>query len=103
MRLTKFVALTSRLRLQGNLDLYNAFNFSSILTIGTAYRHIWAVVRCEPPGHDLAVRRELVDRIHLGVATFVAKPSRIRTHWTERGDVVRHGTVHGGASFVTDE
>lgn len=31
MRLTKFVALTSRLRLQGNLDLYNAFNSSSIL------------------------------------------------------------------------
>jgi hypothetical protein len=41
MRLTKFVALTSRLRLQGNLDLYNAFNSSSILTIGTAYGSRW--------------------------------------------------------------
>jgi hypothetical protein len=41
MRLTKFMALTSRLRLQGNLDLYNAFNSSSILTIGTAYGSRW--------------------------------------------------------------
>jgi hypothetical protein len=29
------------MRLQGNLDIYNAFNSSSVLTIGTAYGSRW--------------------------------------------------------------
>ena len=41
MRLTKLIELPSRLRLQANLDIYNALNSSSILTIGTAYGSRW--------------------------------------------------------------
>ena len=41
LRITKLLKLSSRMRLQGNLDLYNAFNSSSILTIGTAYGSRW--------------------------------------------------------------
>ena len=41
MRLSKFVNLGARMRLQGNLDIYNAFNSGSILTIGTAYGSRW--------------------------------------------------------------
>ncbi len=41
MRITKIFDLSSRMRLQGNLDIYNALNSSSILTIGTAYGSRW--------------------------------------------------------------
>jgi hypothetical protein len=41
VRLTKLFDLSSRMRLQGNLDIYNALNSSSILTIGTAYGSRW--------------------------------------------------------------
>jgi hypothetical protein len=41
MRITKMIELSSRMRLQGNLDIYNALNSSSILTIGTAYGSRW--------------------------------------------------------------
>jgi hypothetical protein len=41
LRITKMIDLPSRMRLQGNLDIYNALNSSSILTIGTAYGSRW--------------------------------------------------------------
>jgi hypothetical protein len=41
MRITKIFDLSPRMRLQGNLDIYNALNSSSILTIGTAYGSRW--------------------------------------------------------------
>jgi hypothetical protein len=41
MRVTKYINLTTRMRLQANIDVYNAFNSSSILTIGTAYGSRW--------------------------------------------------------------
>ncbi len=41
LRITKIIDLSSRMRLQGNLDIYNALNSSSILTIGTAYGSRW--------------------------------------------------------------
>jgi hypothetical protein len=41
MRITKLFDLSPRIRLQGNLDIYNALNSSSILTIGTAYGSRW--------------------------------------------------------------
>ena len=41
LRVTKYFNLTQRLRVQGNVDVYNALNSSSILTIGTAYGSRW--------------------------------------------------------------
>lgn len=41
LRVTKYVNLPSGMRLQGNVDIYNAFNSSSILTIATAYGSRW--------------------------------------------------------------
>jgi hypothetical protein len=41
LRVTKYISLTQRLRVQGNIDVYNALNSSSILTIGTAYGSRW--------------------------------------------------------------
>ena len=41
LRVTKYINLTPRLRVQGNVDIYNALNSSSILTIGTAYGSRW--------------------------------------------------------------
>jgi hypothetical protein len=41
LRLTKYISLTGRMRLQANVDVYNALNSSSILTIGTAFGSRW--------------------------------------------------------------
>jgi len=41
LRLTKLVRLSQRLRLQGNLDLYNAFNGSGVVQVNNAYGSQW--------------------------------------------------------------
>jgi hypothetical protein len=41
LRITKYVRLSQRLRLQGNLDLYNAFNGSSAVQVNNAYGPQW--------------------------------------------------------------
>ena len=41
MRLTKLVRLSQRVRLQGNLDLYNAFNSGSAVQVNNAYGPQW--------------------------------------------------------------
>ena len=41
LRLTKYVNLTKRIRLQANLDAYNALNSNAIQTINTAFGANW--------------------------------------------------------------
>lgn len=41
LRLSKFMNLGRRMRLQGNVDFYNAFNSSSVLSLNTTYGSRW--------------------------------------------------------------
>jgi hypothetical protein len=41
LRLTKYINITKRVRLQANLDAYNAFNSNAVQTDNTAYGANW--------------------------------------------------------------
>ena len=43
LRVTKYINLTPRLRVQGNVDIYNALNGASILSMNAGYGTNWLV------------------------------------------------------------
>ena len=41
LRLTKYVNITKKIRLQANLDVYNAFNNNAVQAVNTTYGTNW--------------------------------------------------------------